>query len=154
MYMKKTIITIISLLVVLLVVLYGYEFIFKKPIIESPTVSENTELYVPTTELKEQYKDSVYTFVGSIQVPTPCHTVQSKVNVIADNTYQIEVTTVPPSADTVCAQVITDKTYKVSFGAGKNITVTARINGIEYKTNRFVIPLDQNIDTFNLEIKG
>lgn len=152
--MKKTIITIISLLVVLLVFLYGYEFVFKKPIIESPTISKDTDLYVPTTELKEQYKDSVYTFVGNIQVPTPCHTIQSKVNVIADSTYQIEVITVPPVAGTICAEVITNKTYKVSFEAGKNITVTSRINGIEYKTNRFVIPLDKNIDTFNLEIKG
>lgn len=152
--MKKTIITIVSLLVILLIVLYGYEFIFKKPVIESPTISENPDLYIPTLEIKEQYVDSIYTFVGNLEVPTPCHTIKSNVNMLSEGVYQIEVTTVAPSADTICAQVITEKSYKVSFEAGEDIDVTALINGIQYNLNRFIIPLDQNIETFNLEIKG
>ena len=152
--MKKTIITIISLLIVLSVLIYGYEFIFKKPIIESPTIEESTDDFLPTLEVKEQYKNSTYTFVGSIQVPTPCHSVASKVNKISDSEYQIELTTVSPAKDIVCAQVVTDKSFKVSFQAPVGVKVTAILDGVPYQINRFVIPNDQNIDTFQLEVKG
>lgn len=152
--MKKTIIVIALLLITLGILVYGYEFMFKKPITESPTISENSESPMLTKEIKEQYKDSVYTFVGTEQLPTPCHTLKSKINLVSEGIYQIEVTTVAPPPETICAQVVTEKSYKVSFKAGEKITVTALINGIEYKLNRFVIPLDKNIDTFDLKIKG
>ncbi len=138
----------------LLVVAYGYELIFKKSVIEAPVVEESTDTTTSTIELKEQYKNLTYTFVGSIQTPTPCHSVESKVNKISDNTYQIQLTTVAPGKDVVCAQVITDKVFKVSFQAPEDIQVEATVDGIPYNVNRFLIPSDQNIDTFNLEIKG
>lgn len=152
--MKKTIITIISLLVVLSVLAYGYEFVFKKPIIESPTVEQTENKNPQIIEVKEQYKNQTYTFVGTVQVPTPCHTLVSKVNTLSSTSYQIEITTIQPVSDIVCAQVITDKTYKVSFNAPEDITVTALIDGVMYDLNRFIVPQGQNIDTFKLEIKG
>jgi hypothetical protein len=54
----------------------------------------------------------------------------------------------------MCAQVISQKQYKAAFQAPDNITVTVKINGVEYETNRFVIPNTEDIDTFKLEIKG
>lgn len=151
--MKNTIIAIVSLLAALLIIVYGYEFIFKKPVIESPTVEEES---VPTqkVELKEQYKGSTYTFAGTVTVPTPCHALNTRVNKVSDTQYQIEIATLPPKEGIMCAQVLTDKPYKVSFQAPKDITVTVLIDGVKYETNRFLIPSDQNIDTFKLEIKG
>ena len=151
--MKKTIITVISLLVGLIIVIYAYEFIFKKPIIESPTVDESS---FPTQkiEIKEQYKDSTYTFAGSLDLPTPCHSLLTAVNKLSDTQYQIQVTTIDPKEDVVCAQVITSKPYKVSFEGPEDIEVTINIDGTIYQTNRFVVPSDQNIDSFILEVKG
>lgn len=151
--MKKIIITIVALLAILTVLVYGYEFIFKKPIIESPTITPE-DILTETIEVKEQYKNSTYTFVGSVDMPTPCHSLTQKVNQISESKYEIEINTIEPNQDTVCAQVITPKTYKVSFTAKPDITVTAKINGVIYELNRFLIPNDQNIDTFKLEIKG
>jgi hypothetical protein len=151
--MKKTIITIISLVVVLAIVTYAYEFIFKKPIIESPT-QEQQEVSSTPIEIKEQYKNSTYTFVGSLSVPTPCHTLTTKVNKVSDSGYQIEVTTQDPPEGQICAQVISEKSFKTSFVAPENITVTLLINGVEYPANRFEVPLDQNIDTYEFEFKG
>lgn len=152
--MKKTIITIVSLIVLLAVVLYGYEFIFKKPVIESPTIDQTEEFPQEALEVKEQYKDSKFTFVGTIPVPTPCHTLTSKVNMVAPGAYQIELTTVPPKEGIMCAQVITDKTFKVVFAAPEDALVTAIIDGVPYELNRFTIPDGENIDTFELMIKG
>jgi hypothetical protein len=151
--MKKTIITIVSLVAVLFVVAYAYEFIFNKPIIESPTI-EQEQFPTQKVEVKEQYKGTTYTFAGSLDVPTPCHTLSTKTNKISDTKYQIELITGNPKEGVVCAQVISPKTYKVSFDAPKDIVVTILVNGVEYETNRFLVPNDQNIDTFNLEIKG
>ena len=151
--MKKTIIIIVSLLIVLSLLVYGYEFIFKKPIIESPT-TEETDNVLPTLEVKEQYKNSTYTFMGDVQVPTPCHSLENKVNKISNTEYQIELKTIAPQKDIVCAQVVTDKSFKVSFQAPADIKVTALLDGVPYQINRFIVPNDQNIDTFKLEIKG
>ena len=152
--MKKTIIGIVSLLIILIAVVYGYEFIFKKPVIESPTIEEQENFQDQKVEIKEQYKDSTYTFAGVLDLPTPCHSFTTKTNKVSDSKYQIVVTTVNPKEDVMCAQVVTPKPYKVSFEAPENIEVTILIDGIEYQTNRFVIPSGENIDTFKLEIKG
>jgi hypothetical protein len=151
--MKKTIITIVALLVALIVIVYAYEFILKKPVIESPTIEETT-FPAQKIELKEQHKDSSYTFAGMLDLPTPCHTFTTKTNKISNSKYQIQIDTIAPKKDIVCAQVITPKSYKVSFEAPNDINVTVLINGTEYETNRFQIPNDQNIDSFILEVKG
>jgi len=152
--MKKTIIGIVSLLVVLIALVYAYEFIFKKPIIESPTVEQQENLQNQKVEIKEQYKDSMYTFAGVLDLPTPCHSFNIKTNKVSDSKYQIVVSTINPKEDVVCAQVISSKPYKTSFKAPENIDVTILIDGVEYQTNRFVIPSSEDIDTFKLEIKG
>ena len=144
-----------ALLVLLIVFVYGYEFIFNKPIIESPTIE------APSTkekvEIKEQYKDSTYTFGGTVDVPTPCHSLATKTNKVSETKYLIIVDTISPKQGVVCAQgaqVISQKSYKVSFEAPANIEVTVIIDGVEYQTNRFLVPLNENIDLFQLEVKG
>jgi hypothetical protein len=151
--MKKTIITVLSLLVALIVIIYAYEFIFKKPIIESPTIDEVT-FPAQKVELKEQHKDSSYTFAGMLDLPTPCHTFTTKTNQLSESKYQIQIDVVDPKKDIMCAQVITPKPYKVTFEAPDDVEVTVLIDGVEYETNRFQIPNDQNIDSFILEVKG
>ncbi len=152
--MKKTIITIVSLIVLLTLVLYGYEFIFKKPAITSPTIDQNEEIPLSALDIKEQRVNETYTFVGTIAVPTPCHNLVSKIEQVSVDAYQIQVTTTPPAPGVMCAQVITDKNFKVSFDAPENIEVTAFVDGVPYDLNRYVIPEGENIDTFELFIKG
>ena len=151
--MKKTIITVVALLVILSVVVYGYEFIFKKPVIESPTTQESSTS-TTQVEIKEQHKDAQYTFAGEIELPTPCHIIKTQVNKLSETEYQIQIDTIAPAQDVMCAQVITPKPYKVSFESANEVTITALIDGVLYETNRFLISNDENIDTFKLEIKG
>ncbi len=151
--MKKTVITIVALIIALFALVYGYEFIFNKPIIESPTIEESSTS-TSVIEIKEQRKNAQYTFAGEIELPTPCHTFKTQTNKISDTSYQIQIDTIAPAGDIMCAQVITPKPYKVSFESTNDINVTIKIDGIEYETNRFLIPNDANIDTFRLEIKG
>ncbi|MEY4440809.1 MAG: hypothetical protein RLY49_435 [Candidatus Parcubacteria bacterium] len=151
--MKNTIIAIASLLAALFIIVYGYELIFNRPVIEAPEINTQADIK-EVKELKEQHKDSKYIFAGTVDVPTPCHSLKTVVNQLSPTKYQIQVDTVAPKADVMCAQVISQKQYKAAFQAPDNIIVTVKINGVEYETNRFVIPNTENIDTFKLEIKG
>lgn len=152
--MQKTIIQIVSLILVLVVILYGYEFIFKKPVIEAPIAPQEEQMYKPVLEVKEQYTNSTYTFAGTVSVPNPCYKINSKVNTLSDNVYQIEITSVPPAPSVVCAQVVTDKKYRVSVKDADKISLKILFDGVEYDTNRFTIPLGENIDTFEISTKG
>ena len=153
--MKNKIITIVGLLVLLVALVFGYEAVFNKQIVESPIkedVSDNDLLL--TLDVKRQYEDGVYTFAGQISVPTPCHTISSEVIAIENSVYVIEITTSAPNQDVVCAQVITQKDYKVSFEAPENTDVRAFVDGVEYRINNFDVPAGFDIDEFDLRIKG
>ena len=157
--MKNTIIAIISLLVLLTVCFYGYEFVFKKPLVESPTDQAAEDLFTPTLDVKEQYKDGTYTFVGTVQVPSTCHSLKTDVSEDATgggtvSSYTIAVTTVQPEEGVVCAQAVTERTFKVSVEAPEGSIFKVTVDGKPYTLNRFEIPDDANIDTYQLELKG
>ncbi len=152
--MKKTFFIVVGFLIILSIIIYSYEFIVKKPDITAPTIDQVDEVFLPMIEVKEQQKDSTYTFVGDIPVPTPCHEIKSKVNKILEKEYQIEILVIPPKPGVMCAQVETQKTFKVSFQAQPDINITAMVSGIKYELNRFLLSNEENIDTFKLEIKG
>ncbi len=153
--MKNTIIAIVSLLILLVVCFYGYEFVFKKPLVESPTETQE-DLFAPTMDVKMQRKDGVYTFVGEVELPTPCHTLDASISPGNSNVYGIMVQTVSPKEGVMCAQVMTKRTFKVSTPIVEGIEPTFKlfIDGTEFKMNAFEIPEDANIDTYQLQIKG
>lgn len=153
--MKKISITFVTLLVILATFLFISEKVFKKTIIEEPqSQSQEQEEILPIADIKEQYIDSTYTFVGSVDLPTPCHTLETKVNQISDTVFEIVVNTIAPAEGIMCAQVITPRQYSASFEAPENILVYANINGVITELSRFVVPEGENINTFELYIKG
>lgn len=154
MNIKQMIITLVALSVALFTVLFASEKIFNKTIIPDMTPSSEQEAILPIMDIKEQYVAPTYTFVGSIDVPTPCHTLNAKVNQISDVMFEIEVNTISPGDDVMCAQVISTQQFSVSFDAPKDILVYAKINGEIYELSRFVIPEGENINNYDLFIKG
>jgi len=153
--MKNKIITIVGLLVLLVVLVYGYEAVFNRQIVESPVkeVVSDDDLLL-TLDVKRQYEDGVYTFAGQLPVPTPCHGISAEVVAMENSAYAIEITTTMPKADVICAQVITQKDYKVSFESPENANVRAFVDGVEYRINNFDVPAGFDIDEFDLRIKG
>jgi flagellar basal body-associated protein FliL len=152
--MKNKIIAIVILVVLLVVSIYGYEMIFKKPLVESPTQQDIVEVPMPTLDVKTQYQNGTHIVAGTIQTPTPCHTVVAQAEPMGTSTYAINISVAAPASDVMCAQVISDKKFKVSFKAPQDIEMKAFINGEEYKINPFEVPAGQNIDLFDISIKG
>lgn len=151
--MKNTIISIVVLIALLVLVLFGFQKFFNRNII--PTNQEPVqEEILPVHEIKEQYDGSTYTFAGTIDLPTPCHSLETNVIQLSGSEYQIQINTIAPEEDVMCAQVITPQPYNVSFEAPADITVTAQINGQDYELSRFVVPEGEDINLFELYIKG
>jgi len=68
------------------------------------------------------FNNGVHTYTGTIQAPTPCHTVTYEVQLSeeAPITPTIHFTIHNPTLDQVCTQVITEIPFTVEFEAPEN----------------------------------
>lgn len=151
--MKNTIISIVILIALLVLVLFGFQKFFNRNII-SPERESIQEEILPVHEIKEQYDGTTYTFAGTIDLPTPCHSLETNVVQLSESEYQIQINTVSPGEDVMCAQVISPQPYNISFDAPADIAITAQIDGQDYELSRFVVPEGEDINLFELYIKG
>ena len=91
--------------------------------------------------VRHRYVDGVHTYTGVVEVPTPCHSVAAEGLVLQSfpEKVQIILSTIPPAPGTVCAQVITEKPFSVSYKAsattaGDNLSAT-----LDGKTVLFIL---------------
>jgi hypothetical protein len=105
-----------------------------------------------TVNTKHQYKDGVHTYIGTFETPTPCDTYNAVID-LNENGHVIEITH-EPNEEELCAQVVTERQFRVSFEAEENVDAIATINGELVNLNVFEVPSDQNIEDFEIFIKG
>lgn len=87
-----------------------------------------TDLYTVTI-VEESFQDSLHTLSGVVVVPTPCHQVTVSDVLIAESyPEQIRISLEVTSGSDICAQVITEKPFAVSFNASKEATITFLVN--------------------------
>lgn len=126
----------------------------------TPDVGDTTQTpvaqdeYVQMVNVKHQYKDGRHIYVGEIDLPTPCHSLASAYNKDANNTTGYTLVFTSTSTSEMCAQVITSKPFKLSFEAVKDILLSATLNGKKLRLNLFEVPDNQDLDSFNVNIKG
>jgi len=110
-----------------------------------PTITINT---------KYQFKDGTHTFVGIVEVPTPCYT--DNIEVIKTETETILAISYADgsSEDSVCANVIEERPFRVSFKGVRDENILATLNGELVNLNIFEVGLDKDIDDIDLFIKG
>lgn len=112
------------------------------------------EEYAQMVNVKHQYKDGRHIYVGEIDVPTPCHSLVSSYNKDANNTTGYTLVFTSNTSSEMCAQVVTSKPFKLSFEAVKDIILSATLNGKKLRLNLFEVPDNQDLDSFNVNIKG
>ena len=110
--------------------------------------------YVQMVNVKHQYKNGRHVYVGEIDLPTPCHSLASSYNKDANNTTGYTLVFTSTSSSEMCAQVVTSKPFKLSFEAVKSILLSATLNGKKLRLNLFEVPDNQDLDSFNVNIKG
>ncbi len=114
-------------------------------------IEQETSRPTETLNVKYQHKNGRNIFVGSVMVPTPCHTITSAI-VTKDTTHEIVLTT--KASDQVCAQVLTEKMFKVELNGTPDDDFIATLNGEVVNLNVFEIPASEDIDAIEIFIKG
>jgi len=126
-------------------------------IIEEPLPQVETPLKAPEkiVTAKHQFKDGTHTIVGEIDMPTPCHLLDWDVVIAESFPEQVTVNfkSVYNSAD-VCVQVVTQQRFKVTFDASENAVISATLDGKKIILNLIEALEGENLDDFDLFIKG
>jgi hypothetical protein len=105
-----------------------------------------------TINAKHQYKDGQHTFLGSFEVPTPCHSYNAEVK---RNEGQLtEIALSYAVSEEVCVQTVDEKQFKVTFEAPEDEDVIATLNGVAVNFNIFEVGEDEDISKVELFIKG
>jgi len=114
------------------------------------TMEENRpEISINT---KHQYKDGMHIFVGTLELPSPCHAFNAEI--IEGNPFEVKITTSEPTDGQTCAQVITNRDFKVSYKTSQDAQFFGTLNGEKVEFNLFEVSEDQDIDTVELYLKG
>jgi len=131
--------------------------------VASTTAWENTPAEQPVSVLitpktivtaKHAYQNGIHTFAGEVPLPTSCHILEQSILASKDKMHIFITLTSSIKTNQICAQVITPARFKLVINAKKNATVTTILNGQEITLNLIEAGPDENLDNFELYIKG
>jgi len=103
---------------------------------------------------KHAYKAGKHTVVGEIEMPTPCHILDSHATPSSDGKkIFLELASSVKTGD-MCAQVITPARFKVTAVGAVDAVWSATYNGQAVKLNLIEAGPKEDLDNFELYIKG
>lgn len=160
--MKKN--TIITLLIIIAVVIVGGILLTSS---DTTTPTDNSQ--ATTTDdmggeenritAQHQYNEDEGTHIvaGEIDLPTPCHLLEHEVEMTGEGDTQeaiIHFESRVEDTDEVCAQVITPQRFKVTFEAPEDVEISATHNGEDTTLNLVPVPEGENLEEFEVFMKG
>lgn len=105
-----------------------------------------------TIPVKHQYKDGEHRFIGTLELPSPCHSYSAEIeDGVVPN---IALTISDPAEGQMCGQVIVDRTFDVRHVSPRETIFTASLNNEPVILNIFEVAADENIETIDLYLKG
>ena len=119
-------------------------------------VDGDVQVDVPraTITAKHQYRNGTHIIAGEIEVPTPCHILETDVIIRESFPEQVTVRFTVSTQAEICAQVITPARFKVEFEASERASILGTLNGEPVIFNLIEAGSDENLDEFELFIKG
>ena len=114
---------------------------------------------VPTTPrtvitAKHAYRKGEHIIVGELPLPTPCHILETKGIASADKKHIfIEFISSIKTGET-CVQTITPARFRTTVAGDKNAVVSATLNGKEVTLNLIEAGPNEDLENFELYIKG
>lgn len=119
----------------------------------------SSEIYAPDRiDALHQFDpiESTHILAGQVNLPTPCHILDTEI--IISESYPEQVTinfqTQVEDPDQMCAQVITSKSFKVTFSASEEASISAIFNGQDVELNLREVGADENLEEFEVYTKG
>ena len=154
---KQIIWSVIILVIIVLLVLITTTIRGENPGAREEINQESENRAELTINAKHQYKDGEHAFVGVLELPSPCHSFNAGIVDAKneDSMPEIELSINDPAEGEVCIQVVTERTWKVTYPSDDpELEFSASLNGEAVNLNLFEVPADQDIDTVELFIKG
>lgn len=117
------------------------------------TPAPGSDYYVSTVQVKHQYKDGERVYAGSIDLPDACYQLDSHIETVTDNLAVLYFNT-SRNTEEMCAQTVTSRNFRLTLGTPMNTSVRGMLNGKSVDLNIFEVPANQDIDLFEINIKG
>ncbi len=145
---------IVLTIIVLLALAFGIYYLVSRN--DSDTAMQpaaGSDYYVSVVQVKHQYKDGEHTYVGSLDLPNACYQLDSNIQKTGDASATINLMT-SVDAEETCAQTVTSRDFRLQTDGPMNLTVTGMLNGKPVDLNLFEVPANQDIDEFEINVKG
>lgn len=114
-----------------------------------PTITDKTVITA-----KHAYKGGKHIIAGEVPLPTPCDILETNAVASADKKSVVVQFVSTVKTGEVCAQTITPARFKVIVAADKGAKMTATFNGQPVTLNLIEAGPNENLDNFELYIKG
>jgi hypothetical protein len=158
---KKTIILIVMLFGLIVVGMFAYAFIKKSELaaeVTMPVPQSEPEVVsypmVDRIDAKHYFDGVTHTFVGEIDLPTPCDLLTTKSIVRESSPEQIELDFKVINNADLCIQQITTQRFSVTATASKEAEVSAVFMGRVIPLNLIPAAPGEKPEDFELFIKG
>jgi hypothetical protein len=158
---KHILYTILFIVIAALIIGASFYFSQKGGDVQNGTASvieglgDGAEAPKETVTAKHQYKDGVHIVAGEITVPTPCHILEADAVVNSDTSpEQVTIRLKSSTKADGCIQIITPARFKVEFKASKDAVIKMTLNGKPVILNLIEAGADEDLEDFELFIKG
>lgn len=153
---------ILFALLVLIIIFGAYAYISKEDgNILPPTNNDGSFSNKPPISVTEgdvtiarASEGNTHTYTGVVSVPTPCHTLSTNVLIAESYPEQVtlEITVGAPAPDVVCAQVIAQKEFSVTFDASPEHTFRVLLNGKPVDVSVSSLPQEEENSANTIEL--
>ncbi len=118
----------------------------------TPAVTDET----PEMEItaKHQWKNGTHIVAGDVNLPTPCYILNTNAVVAESYPEQVTINFVASTQGEACAQVVTTERFKVDFQASEKAIIKATWNGKPAKLNLIPAGPNEDLNNFELFLKG
>lgn len=155
---KRSIVLVVSLFLFIIVGMFVFAYLKKTEITQVPVVVPEVEevMYPEITRItaKQFYIDGEHTFVGEIEMPTPCDLLEVSAEIRESFPEQIVLNFSVINTAEMCAQVITSQRFSVSASASDKALVSATFMGRPVELNLVPALPGETPEEFELFIKG
>ncbi|HET8574666.1 MAG TPA: hypothetical protein VFM02_00645 [Candidatus Paceibacterota bacterium] len=158
---QMIVISVIILAALGVIAFVSYESYQSRSIQTAPVADANAnEASTTSIELitaKHQYNADMgtHTVAGTLETPTICDILSTSVKTeksvkTATATIAFKLT----NTSETCAQAVGEQRFKVSFDAPENAVIQATLNGRPIQLNLVPVPKGENLDDFQIYVKG
>lgn len=154
---KKFPITLV-VIIVLIIAGLGWAWWASRGDITDPTdMATTTDQMADSGQLitaKHQFIDGRHIVAGELDLPTPCHLLNTQVQVAKSLPEQVTINFSATTTAEACAQVITPTRFKVEFAAHEDAKIMATWEGQRATLNLVPVAPGESIEDFEVFIKG